>query len=84
MSRSHRLSDDEGTDPGFSGNHPAGDRRTSLWPLIQFDLNSAARSQSSLSWPRPPEWDHRCTLLAKTNLLGHSVVLRRRGFSAPA
>lgn len=52
MSRSHRLSDDEGTDPGVSGNQPAGGTRSSLWPLIRFRAVALF-----LSSPPPTEWD---------------------------
>lgn len=82
MSRSHRLSDDEGTDPGsLAINRLEADAR-SLWPLIQFSTEQRGPASLFLSSPPPPEWDHH-TLLAKTNLQFSSSVMLRRRFTDP-
>lgn len=65
-----------------SGNQPAGGRRSSLWPLIQFSTEQRGPASLFLSSPPPPEWDHR-VLLAKTNLRFSSSVMLRRRFSDP-
>lgn len=55
MSRSHRLSDDEGTDPGsLAINRLEADAR-SLWSLIQFSTEQCGRASRFLSSPPPPE-----------------------------
>lgn len=82
MSRSHRLSDDEGTDPGsLAINRLEADAR-SLWSLIQFSTEQCGPASRFLSSPPPPKWDHH-TLLAKTNLQFSSSVMLRRRFTDP-